>query len=117
MGGLYYVSGTHEIGLAESGLKVGDTPDKFIPLWMNEEKNVRSSLFNAPRPGGSREGEITGLFKSRKKSYVIFKDSDGSFKKQAFKVGEEEGMAAGNESKASDKWIHKHETKKSVDLN
>ena len=115
--GLYYVSGTHEIGLAESGLKVGDTPQKFIPLWMNDEKNVRSSLFNAPRPGGSREGEITGLFKSRKKSYVIFKDSDGSFKKQAFKIGEEEGMAAGKESRASDKWIHKHETKKSVDLN
>jgi len=115
--GLYYVSGTHEIGLAESGLKVGDTPDKFIPLWMNDEKNVRSSLFNAPRPGGSREGEITGLYKSRKKSYIIFKDSDGSFKKQAFKIGEEEGMAAGKESNASDKWIHKHETKKSVDLN
>ena len=115
--GLYYVSGTHEIGLAESGLKVDDTPEKFIPLWMNDEKDVRSSLFNAPRPGGSREGEVTGLFNARKKSYVIFKDSDGSLKKQGFKLGKNYGMATGKERNASDKWIHKNENKKSVDLN
>jgi hypothetical protein len=36
--GLYYVGGTHRIGLAEYGLEAmsGMEPKSFIPLWMND---------------------------------------------------------------------------------
>ena len=67
--GLYYLGGSHEIGLAEYGLDRMETPKTFKPLWMNDDKSIYTSLFDAPRPGGSREGEVTGILKDKKTTY------------------------------------------------
>ena len=115
--GLYYLGGTHRIGLAESGVADRATPKTFKPLWMNDQKDIYTSLFDAPRPGGSREGEVTGIVKEKKKHYIVFKDENNKFMKQAFNVNKKEGMASGEEEKATNKWIHSMEKSQSVDLN
>ena len=63
--GLYYLRGTHEIGLAPHGVANNETPSKFIPLWMSEGKDIRKDLPDFPRPGGAREGNTTGIVKYR----------------------------------------------------
>ena len=115
--GLYYLGGTHRIGLAEYGLAQMAQPNRFKPLWMNEDKNIYTSLFDAPRPGGTREGEVTGIIREDKTTYVVFKDENDKFKKQAFKMSKKEGMASSAEEKASNSWINKKEKEFSVDLN
>ena len=115
--GLYYVGGTHRIGLAEYGLAESAQPKSFKPLWMNDSKDIYTSLFNAPRPGGSREGEVTGILKEKKKHYIVFKDEKNKFMKQAFNVNKKEGMASGGEEKAKNSWIYSKEEGHSIDLN
>jgi phosphohistidine phosphatase SixA len=115
--GLYYLGGTHRIGLAEYGVADRATPKSFKPLWMNDEKDIYTSLFDAPRPGGSREGEVTGILNDKKTTYVVFKDEKNKFQKQAFKMNNKEGMASSEEEKATNKWIHNMEKSHTMDLN
>ena len=115
--GLYYLGGSHKIGLAEYGVADRATPKSFKPLWMNDQKDIYTSLFDAPRPGGSREGQVTGILKEKKTHYIVFKDENNKFKKQAFNVNNKEGMASGEEEKAKNSWIHSKEREHSIDLN
>ena len=55
--------------------------------------------------------------KEKKKHYIVFKDENNKFMKQAFNVNKKEGMASGEEEKATNKWIHSMEKSQSVDLN
>ena len=115
--GLYYLGGTHRIGLAKYGLDRMEEPKKFKPLWMDDKKDIYTSLFNAPRPGGSREGEVTGILKDKKTTYIVFKDEDDKLRKQAFMVNKKEGMASDRERRATNKWLYKMEKIHTVDLN
>ena len=117
--GLYYVGGTHRIGLAEYGLEAmsGMEPKNFIPLWMNDKKSITTSLFDAPRPGGSREGEVTGILQDGAKAHIVFKDENDTFRRQSFDLSDDEGMASGGEKKAKNSWIYKNEIAHAIDLN
>jgi phosphohistidine phosphatase SixA len=117
--GLYYVGGTHRIGLAEYGLEAmkGTEPKKFIPLWMNDKKSITTSLFDAPRPGGSREGKVTGILQDGAKAHIVFKDENDTFRRQSFDLNNKEGMASGGEKKAKNSWIYKNEIAHAIDLN
>ena len=116
--GLYYLGGTHEIGLAPHGTELSETPSKFIPLWMNDGMDINSDLPDFPRPGGAREGNTTGIVKFKGKHHVVFENHKGKFKKISFAVSDGNGIASSKgETKASKKWINKVETKKSVDIN
>ena len=116
--GLYYLRGTHEIGLAPHGAKMNDTPSKFIPLWMSDGKDIYSDLPDFPRPGGAREGNTTGIVKYKGKHHVIFENEKGKFKKISFEVNDGIGIASSKgEANARDNWINKVETKTSVDIN
>jgi phosphohistidine phosphatase SixA len=115
--GLYYLGGTHEIGFGTYATKTRETPDTFIPLWMSAGKDINSDLPSFPSPGGAREGEVTGIFQSNNKAYVVFKDEREKFYKQAFEMNKTDGIAAGGEKKAKKSWIYKKEIKYSVDLN
>jgi phosphohistidine phosphatase SixA len=117
--GLYYVGGTHRIGLAEYGLEAmsGMEPKSFIPLWMNDKKSITTSLFDAPRPGGSREGKVTGILQDGAKAHIVFKDENDTFRRQSFDLSDDEGMASGGEKKAKNSWIYKNEIAHAIDLN
>ena len=116
--GLYYLGGTHEIGLAPYGVERNETPSKFIPLWMSDSMDIYNDLPDFPRPGGAREGDTTGIVKFKGMHHVVFENDKGKFKKISFEVSDGNGIASSNgEVKAKNKWIHKVETKKSVDIN
>ena len=115
--GLYYLGGTHEIGFGTYATGMRETPDAFIPLWMSDGKDINSDLPSFPSPGGAREGEVTGMFQSDDKAYVVFKDERERFYKQAFKMNKTDGIATGGEQKAKKSWIYKNEISHSVDLN
>jgi phosphohistidine phosphatase SixA len=116
--GLYYLRGTHEIGLAPHGTESNETPSKFIPLWMSDGMDIYSDLPNFPRPGGAREGNTTGIVEHKGMHHVVFENEKGKFKKISFEVTDGIGIATSKgESKASKGWIKKIETKKSIDIN
>ena len=116
--GLYYLGGTHEIGLAPYGMERNETPSKFIPLWMSDSMDIYRDLPDFPRPGGAREGDTTGIVKYKGMHHVVFENDKGRFKKISFEVSDGNGIASSDgEVKAKKKWINKVETKKSVDLN
>ena len=115
--GVFYLRGTHEIGLAPFGTELNETPSKFIPLWMSDGKDIYNDLPSFPRPGGQTEGETTGVVSYKGKEHVIFKNEKGKFRKISFEISDGNGIATGDEKKAKGKWIHKVETKKSVDIN
>ena len=116
--GLYYLRGTHEIGLAPYGTEQNETPSKFIPLWMSDGMDIMKDLPSFPRPGGAREGDTTGIVKFKGMHHVVFENEKGKFKKISFEVSDGNGVASSDgEVKAKGKWIHKVETKKSVDIN
>ena len=116
--GLYYLSGTHEIGLAPHGVESNETPSKFIPLWMSKGKDIRKDLPDFPRPGGAREGNTTGIVKYRGDHHVIFKNEKGQFKRITFEVSDGNGIASKKgEVITGNKWIYKVEKKTSVDIN
>ena len=116
--GLYYLRGTHEIGLAPHGGESNETPSKFIPLWMSKGMDIYNDLPNFPRPGGTREGNTTGIVKYKGEHHVIFENEKGKFKKISFEVGDSNGIASNKgEVKAGSKWIYKVENKTSVDIN
>ena len=63
--GLYYVGGTHRIGLAEYGLEAmsGMEPKSFIPLWMNDKKRdnrINKRRFSFTGRGSAQEHVGTG---------------------------------------------------------
>jgi phosphohistidine phosphatase SixA len=117
--GLYYLGGTHEIGLAPHGTELNETPSKFIPLWMSDSMDIMSGdspIF--PRPGGGREGNTTGIVEHKGIHHVVFENKKGKFKKISFEVNDGNGIATSKgESKASKGWIKKIESKKSTDIN
>ena len=116
--GLYYLRGTHEIGLAPHGVANNETPSKFIPLWMSKGKDIRKDLPDFPRPGGAREGNTTGIVKYRGDHHVIFKNEEGQFKRISFEVSDGNGIASKKgEVITGNKWIYKVEKKTSVDIN
>jgi phosphohistidine phosphatase SixA len=116
--GLYYLRGTHEIGLAPHGVESNETPSKFIPLWMSNGMDIYNDLPDFPRPGGAREGNTTGIVKYKGKHHVIFENEKGKFKKISFEVSDGNGIASKKgEVNAGSKWIYKVENKTSVDIN
>ena len=115
--GLYYLGGTHEIGLAPHGMERGETPSKFIPLWMSDSMDIMSDLPSFPRPGGAMEGVTTGIVEYKGKTHVVYENKKGNFKKISFEISDGNGIASGGEKRAKDKWINKVETKKAVDIN
>ena len=116
--GLYYLGGTHEIGLAPYGMERNETPSKFIPLWMSDSMDIMSDLPSFPRPGGATEGVTTGIVEYKGKTHVVYENKKGKFKKLSFEISDGNGIASDDgETKAKKKWINKVETKKSVDIN
>jgi phosphohistidine phosphatase SixA len=84
---------------------------------MNDKKSITTSLFDAPRPGGSREGEVTGILQDGAKAHIVFKDENDTFRRQSFDLSDDEGMASGGEKKAKNSWIYKNEIAHAIDLN
>ena len=115
--GLYYLGGTHEIGLAPYGMERNETPSKFIPLWMSDSMDIYSDLPDFPRPGGATEGVTTGIVEYKGKTHVVYENKKGNYKKISFEISDGNGIASGGEKRAKDKWINKVETKKSIDIN
>jgi len=116
--GVYYLRGTHEIGLAPYGTEMNTTPSKFIPLWMSDGMDIYNDLPSFPRPGGTREGETTGVVDYKGMHHVVFENQKGKFKKISFEVSDGNAIATDKgETKAKDKWIHKVESNKAVDIN
>ena len=116
--GVYYLRGTHEIGLAPFGTEQNETPSKFIPLWMSDGMDIYNDLPSFPRPGGTREGDTTGVVKYKGMHHVVFENNKGKFKKISFEVSDGNGIASSKgETKAKNKWIHKAEVKNAVDIN
>ena len=115
--GLYYLGGTHEIGLAPYGMERNETPSKFIPLWMSDSMDIMSDLPSFPRPGGATEGVTTGIVEYKGKTHVVYENKKGNYKKISFEISDGNGIASGGEKRAKDKWINKVETKKSIDIN
>ena len=115
--GLYYLGGTHEIGLAPFGVERNETPSKFIPLWMSDSMDIYSDLPDFPRPGGATEGVTTGIVEYKGKTHVVYENKKGNYKKISFEISDGNGIATGGEKRAKDKWINKVETKKSIDIN
>ena len=115
--GLYYLGGTHEIGLAPYGVERNETPSKFIPLWMSDSMDIYSDLPDFPRPGGATEGVTTGIVEYKGKTHVVYENKKGNYKKISFEISDGNGIASGGEKRAKDKWINKVETKKSIDIN
>ena len=116
--GLYYLRGTHEIGLAPYGTEQNETPSKFIPLWMSDGMDIYNDLPDFPRPGGAREGVTTGIVSYKGMHHVVFENDKGKFKKISFEVSDGNGIASSKgETKAKNKWINNVETKKAIDIN
>ena len=116
--GLYYLGGTHEIGLAPYGTKMNATPSKFIPLWMSDGMDIYNDLPSFPRPGGATEGETTGIVEYKGKYHVVFENDKGKFRKISFEVSDGNGIAtADGEKKAKNKWMRNVENKKAIDIN
>ena len=116
--GLYYLGGTHEIGLAPYGMERMETPSKFIPLWMSDGMDIYNDLPDFPRPGGATEGVTTGIVEYKGKTHVVYENQKGKFKKLSFEISDGNGIASNDgEVKAKKKWINKVETKLSVDIN
>ena len=46
----------HHPCAAPYGTEMNETPSKFIPLWMNDSKDIMTDLPSFPRPGGATEG-------------------------------------------------------------
>ena len=115
--GLYYLGGTHEIGLAPYGMERNETPSTFIPLWMSDSMDIMSDLPSFPRPGGAIEGITTGIVEYKGKTHIVYENKKGKLKKISFEISDGNGIASGGEKRAKNKWIIKVETKKSVDIN
>ena len=115
--GVYYLRGSHEIGLAPYGTELNATPSKFIPLWMSDGMDIYNDLPSFPRPGGTTEGITTGVVEYKNKTHVVFENKKGKFKKISFEISDGNGIASSGEKKAKDKWINKVENKKAVDIN
>ena len=115
--GLYYLGGTHEIGLAPYGMERNETPSTFIPLWMSDGMDIYNDLPDFPRPGGAMEGVTTGIVEYKGKTHVVYENKKGKFKKLSFEISDGNGIAVGGEKRAKDKWINKVENKKAVDIN
>ena len=82
--GVYYLRGSHEIGLAPYGTELNATPSKFIPLWMSDGMDIYNDLPSFPRPGGATEGITTGVVEYKNKTHVVFENKKGKFKKISF---------------------------------
>ena len=113
--GVYFLRGSHEVGLGTYATELNDSPSNFIPLWMSEDKD---EMPNFPSNGGTRNGITTGVIDYNDKHHVVFHNDKGKFKKISFDVNDGVGIATSKgETKAKGKWINKAELATATDIN
>ena len=112
--GVYFLRGSHEVGLGTFATELNSTPANFIPLWMSDKKE---EMPNFPTTGGTRKGDTTGVVEYKNKHHIVFENKNGNFRKISFEVTDGVGIATGGEKKAKASWINKVENKTAVDIN